>query len=326
MTMRVSRYRSRATKWLDIAIVGSAKEPEVDQLAACLAKLHHPPLIIDTSEFPQLRRLSFADGCWWYEKNNLRDTKVFFIRSLHCSELMERLEASEQRPQGMGIAALREKDSILGSLLRWSTEQNKHTLNPLDTLLCHYYKLDTIERLRQAGVSVPQTIATNDPDAVQEFATNHKHIVCKTLAGGALVIGLAADRISEQFYALLKIAPVMLQARIYGHDIRAYVLNNQVIAAASKQTEHVDFRANEQSFQPTALTRKEAIAVIQTTQLMSLSFAGIDLKRTQDGQYFILDVNPVPMFTGFEQITGLGVTSAIAKYLIKISLSKPSFS
>lgn len=308
---------------LDIAIVGNAKEPEVDRLAACLAELHHPPLIIDISEFPQLRRLSFAEGRWRYEKNDLSETKVFFIRNLHCNKLAERLEASEHHSQSIGITVLREKDSMLGSFLRWTTEQSKHTLNPLDTLLCHYYKLDTIERLRQAGVSVPQTIATNDPDAVQEFVTNHKHIVCKTLAGGAIAIGLAADRISEPFYALLKIAPVMLQARIYGYDIRAYVLNNHVIAAASKQTEHVDFRTGEQNFQPTALTREETIAVTQTTQLMSLTFAGIDLKRTQDGRHFILDVNPTPMFAGFERITGLEIASAIAKYLVAISLSKP---
>lgn len=302
---------------LDIAIIGRPGEPEVDKLAACLAQLGYPPLIIDTAMFPQLCHLTFADGFWQYQKNNLGDVKVFSLRSLHCSELTEKLETSEHT-QSMWIAALREKDSMLGSLLRWTAEQGKPTLNPLDTLLCHYYKLNTIERLRQAGVPVPPMIATNDPESAQVFANSHKDIVCKPLAGGAIAIGLSAGGISEQFYALLKIAPVMLQARVYGYDIRAYVLNNQVIAAASTWTQHVDFRTGDQRFQPTDLTPEETHGVIQAAQLLSLSFAGIDFKRTSDGQYFILDVNPAPMFAGFEQITGLEIASSIAKHLVAV--------
>lgn len=302
---------------LDIAIIGHPGEPEVDKLAACLAQLGNPPLIVDIAAFPQLCHLTFADGFWRYQKNNLNDVKIFFLQSLHCSKLMEKLEASEHTNH-VGIAALREKDSMLGSLLRWLARQDRAILNPIESLLCHYYKLDTIERLRQAGVPVPATMATNDPEAVHEFVQNHTDIVCKPLAGRTIAIGLSTDGISEQFCALLKMAPVLLQARIYGHDIRAYVLNNQVIAAASALTEHVDFRTDNQRFQPTALRQEEAQGVIQVARLMSLSFAAIDFKRTSDGHYFILDVNPAPMFAGFEQITGLEVAGPIAKHLVAI--------
>ncbi len=305
---------------LDIAIIGSPKEPEVAKLTANLAQRGYPPLIIDTAAFPQQRLLTFADGSWWYQKVNLADVKVFFLRNLHCSELMEKLEGSED-PQSIAITALREKDSMLGSLLRWATEQGKPILNPLETLLCHYYKIDTVERLRQAGVPVPPMIATNDADIVRAFARTHKHIVCKPLAGGGIAIGLSANGILEEFYALLKIAPVMLQARIHGHDIRAYVLNNQVVAAASTWSTQLDFRTGAQHFEPTALTQAEAIGIVHATQLMSLRFAGIDFKRTVDGQYFVLDVNPAPMFAGFEQITGLEMTDPIAEYLVTMRSS-----
>lgn len=305
---------------VEIAIIGRPAEPEVDRLVTCLAQLGYPTLIVDTAVFPQLVHLTFVDGFWQYQKNNLNDVKVFFLRSLHCSELMEKIEASGQTNH-VGIMALREKDSMLGSLLRWLVGQNRAILNPLESLLCHYYKLDTIERLQQAGVPVPATMATNDPEAVQKFVKNHTDIVCKPLAGGAIAIGMSAGDISEQFYALLRIAPAMLQARIYGYDVRAYVLNNQVISAASTLTEHVDFRTDNQRFQPTALTQDEAQGVIQAARLMSLSFAAIDFKRTSDGHYFILDVNPAPLFTGFEQITGLEVAGPIAKHLVAICSS-----
>lgn len=164
-------------------------------------------------------------------------------------------------------------------------------------------------------------IATNDADIVRAFARTHKHIVCKPLAGGGIAIGLSANGILEEFYALLKIAPVMLQARIHGHDIRAYVLNNQVVAAASTWSTQLDFRTGAQHFEPTALTQAEAIGIVHATQLMSLRFAGIDFKRTVDGKYFVLDVNPAPMFAGFEQITGLEMTDPIAEYLVTMRSS-----
>ena len=303
---------------LEIAIVGRPKEPEVDKLALCLAQLGNPPLVIDTDAFPQQSHLTFSEGHWLYQENNLNDVKVFFLRSFRCIDPMEKLEPSED-PRTLEMIALREKDSMLGSLLRSMADQGKPTLNPFDTLLCHYYKLYTVERLRQAGVPVPPMMATNDSDAVQAFANTYKQIVCKPLAGGAIAIGLSAAGISEQFYPLLKIAPVMLQARIYGHDVRAYVLQDQVIAAASTITNQIDVRSGNRHFQPTALTHAETAGVIQVVRLLSLSFASIDFKRTSDGRYFIVDINPTPRFVRFERITGLEVTNPIAKHLIALS-------
>lgn len=170
---------------LEIAIVGRPREPEVDKLTLCLAQLGYPPLVIDTDAFPQQSHLTFSEGRWRYQENNLNDVKVFFLRSFHCIHSMDQLQPSED-PGTIEMIALREKDSMLGSLLRSMADLGKPTLNPFDTLLCHYYKLSTVERLRQAGVPVPPVMATNDSDAVQAFANSYKQIVCKPLAGGLL--------------------------------------------------------------------------------------------------------------------------------------------
>jgi glutathione synthase/RimK-type ligase-like ATP-grasp enzyme len=308
---------------LDIAVIGSPREPEVKRLTACLEKLKYPPLIIDTSAFPLRYTLTFADGQWRYEDQDLTVIKAVFLRSLHCSELAEKL--TENGQQRSAIEILREKDSMLGSLLRWMVSQEKLILNPLSSLLCHYYKLDTIERLHNANIPVPATIATNDPGEVQKFAQSYKHLICKPLAGGAEAIAISANNFSPQFWARLQDAPVMLQERIYGHDIRAYVLDDQVIAAAALLTDHADFRSGQQNFQPTNLTEEETLALIQAAKLMGLTFAGIDFKRGKDGCYFLLDINPAPMFAGFEQITGLEIADYLAKYLVNASERNSSF-
>jgi glutathione synthase/RimK-type ligase-like ATP-grasp enzyme len=111
----------------------------------------------------------------------------------------------------------------------------------------------------------------------------------------------------------------MLQERIYGDDIRVYALGDQVIAAASLSTDHVDFRTGHQDSRTTPLTEAESADVIRTAKLMSLRFAGIDFKRTKERCHFILDINPAPMFAGFEKITGLDIASHIARHLAEKS-------
>jgi len=48
---------------------------------------------------------------------------------------------------------------------------------------------------------------------------------------------------------------------------------------------------------------------------MSLAVAGIDLRRTPDGQWFCFEVNPSPGFIYYEQATGQPMAEAIARLL-----------
>jgi ribosomal protein S6--L-glutamate ligase len=298
----------------DVAIIGGVQEPEVKRLAGCLEALGHPPLILDATAFPRQHHLTFVDGGWQYDGHDLGSTKAFFLRSLHCHQLVE--------GTAQGLVCLREKDSFLGSLLKGAAWQGKMVLNPVETLFCHFYKLDTFARLQQAKLPIPATLGTNDPKAVKEFAARHEHLICKPLAGGAVAVAISAEDLSPESLAQLQNAPVMLQERVLGEDIRAYVLGDQVIAAASLTTEHADFRTGPQNFRPTTLTPAEATDVVLAAKLMSLHFAGIDFKRTRKRRHFLLDINPAPMFAGFEAVTGQEIANHIAGYLIGKVTSK----
>jgi hypothetical protein len=299
-----------------IALIGSPREPEVNRLTVCLEQLGHFPLIIDTAAFPRRSHLTFAKSGWQYEGQELSQIKSVFLRSLHCNKLAENF--SSESPSKATLEALREKDSLLGSLLGWLEARNKHILNPLHTLFCHYYKIHTLERLQDANIPVPATIATNDPRAVEKFAEEYKSLIYKPLAGGAEATALSFDNLSSQLLTRLQSIPVLLQQRIYGYDVRAYILEDQVIAAASLGTQHVDFRSGEQNFQPTTLTKAETADLVKTSKLLSLRFSSIDFKRSANGDYFILDVNTAPMFAGFENITGLRISEFLAKYLVNV--------
>lgn len=303
----------------DIVILGGPEEPEVKRLVDALTALQHPPLVIDTFSFPWEHHLSFVNGYWWYDDYELMSTKAYFLRNLHCNPMAN----DEKEDLGLQAAArmhaLREKDSLLGSLLKWAESRSSVVLNPIDTLSCHSYKLETYDRLRSANVRIPDTLGTNNLEVIDRFAQGHAELIYKPLAGGGEAVALYASDLSPISSGKFRIAPVMIQERLFGDDVRAYVLGEEVIASGSLSTDSVDFRTGAQDFRPTTLTEGESADIIKAVKLMSLRFAGIDLKRTKVGEHFVLDINPAPMFANFEKITGLDIAGKIAKYLVDIT-------
>lgn len=304
---------------LHIALLCHPAEPEMVRLAACLAHLDRAALVIDTAGLPRQHALSFADSDWKYDAQSLRETKAFFLRSLHCAPRSEEEDEDSGAPPPT-LGALQEKNSLLGSLLRWAVTHGKPVVNPLSTLLCHYYKPHTQDHLRQAGVPVPETYAGNDPEAIRAFVARYGEVISKPLAGGREAVALTADDLSAEFLARLREMPILLQERIRGADIRVYVLGGQIIAAGALETDQVDFRTGPQQFTPTPLDAEECRAVIETARAMHLSFAGIDFKRPASGRPVVLDVNPAPMFAGFERITGQDIAGPLAEYLAGIAV------
>jgi glutathione synthase/RimK-type ligase-like ATP-grasp enzyme len=49
---------------------------------------------------------------------------------------------------------------------------------------------------------------------------------------------------------------------------------------------------------------------------MGLALAGIDLRRTDKGEWFCFEVNPSPAFTYYEEATGQPITDAVARLLL----------
>jgi len=52
---------------------------------------------------------------------------------------------------------------------------------------------------------------------------------------------------------------------------------------------------------------------------MGLGFAGIDLRRTPDGELICFEVNPSPAFSYYEAQTGQPIAEALAAYLAWLS-------
>ncbi|GEQ84729.1 putative alpha-L-glutamate ligase [Patiriisocius marinistellae] len=187
-------------------------------------------------------------------------------------------------------------------------------------------KLRSLQILSRAGLGLPKTIFTN-------YSKDVKHIVDQ--AGGAPVIikllegtqGIgvilaetkkAAESVIEAFNNLQ--ARVIVQEFIKeagGADIRAFVVDGQVVGAMKRQGKEGEFRSNLHrggSASVIELTDEEERAALKAAKAMGLGIAGVDMLQSSRGP-LILEVNSSPGLEGIETATGKDIATIIIKYI-----------
>jgi glutathione synthase/RimK-type ligase-like ATP-grasp enzyme len=103
--------------------------------------------------------------------------------------------------------------------------------------------------------------------------------------------------------------------------VRVHTVNDDVFATAIRSSA-IDYRfADRQGgtaeMEPTDLPPAIAQACFDLARSMKLVIAGIDLKRTPDGEWYCFEVNPAPGFAYYEQNTGQPISAALAEVLRK---------
>jgi ribosomal protein S6--L-glutamate ligase len=101
-----------------------------------------------------------------------------------------------------------------------------------------------------------------------------------------------------------------------GEDIRAVVVNGQVVASMVRKSSDDDFRSNLHqgaTAKSVKLTEEEKKMVLKAAKAMGLSFCGVDLMRSARGP-LILEVNASPGF-GIEKVTGRQVAEKVIEYV-----------
>ena len=173
--------------------------------------------------------------------------------------------------------------------------------------------------IRAAGLDVPETLVTSDPDLVVPFWERHGAIVYKSASG---VRSIVAQFTPEHRARLERVAhcPTQFQQYVAGVDVRIHVVAGEAFSC-SIVSDDDDYRyaaargrfTRIDSFDPPDEIVERAIRV---TDALGLLVSGIDLRRTPDGRWFCFEVNPSPGFSYYESETGLPIAAAIAKLLV----------
>lgn len=311
-----------------MGIVGGPGDPQVASVAAFLEGQGKRPLVLDLGSFPGQSTLSLVDGVPVGPGGEPLRQQAWYLRSMPLSVPI--LEAGvgaagESRPPGertdarIRYAVQREIRSFAGGFVRALARRGAKLVNPAATLQQHFFKTDQLDRMRAAGVPVPRTLATNDPDAVLAFAETHGgRIVYKPLAGGGLCRRVKPADLGECRLTLLAHAPVLFQEEVEGRNIRVYVVDGVVAACFEIVSEELDFRGAEQAVLAVEATDVEEEAACGAVGACGMAFSGVDIRRRPDGSSVALECNPSPMFAAIERRVGsIAVTEALGRLLIR---------
>jgi ribosomal protein S6--L-glutamate ligase len=189
-------------------------------------------------------------------------------------------------------------------------------------------KLRSMQILSRAGLGLPKTIFTNYSKDVDRTLkeVGGAPVVIKLLEGTQGLGVVLADNekaavsVIEAFNGLK--ARVIVQEYIKeakGADIRAFVVDGQVVGAMMRTAKEGEFRSNLHrggTAQIIELTPEEEITAIKAANAMKLGIAGVDMLRSDRGP-LIIEVNSSPGLEGIEQATGKDIATHIIKYVEK---------
>lgn len=125
---------------------------------------------------------------------------------------------------------------------------------------------------------------------------------------------------AKKLLSMLNPVPILFQKFVQesaGRDVRAYVVNGQVVAAMERINLSGDFRANIADGGrglPYALSKEEEEIALQACRLLNLDFAGVDLLFSKDGP-LLCEVNSNAHFEALKTVTGLNPADSIAKMI-----------
>ncbi len=187
-------------------------------------------------------------------------------------------------------------------------------------------KLRSLQLLAAHGLGLPRTAFTN-------YSKEEKQIIQK-LGGTPLIIKLlegtqglgvvlaetikAAKSVIEAFHGLK--ARIIVQEFIKeskASDIRAFVINGEVVGAMKRQGKEGEFRSNLHrggTAELIKLSRDEKAAAIKAAKAMGLDIAGVDMLQSDRGP-LILEVNSSPGLEGIEKATKKDIANKIIEFV-----------
>ncbi|SEM66409.1 RimK-like ATP-grasp domain-containing protein [Stigmatella aurantiaca] len=302
-----------------VFLVGSRDDEHISHLARRIEALGVETLVVDTLAFPGQTRLALTEGLDGITVNGQRlgVPGAVYLRSVYTHPLAFGVDADEDMDADWRttLVAFREKATLLRGLLgRWEA-LGVPFYNPESTSW-RIQKPLQLALLAQAGLPVPETLWTNDAEAVRRFAAGRR-VAYKPVGGGAATRALGPEDLSEDRLAALSAAPVTFQSLLPGEDVRVYVLDGEVIASIRILSQAIDFRQNEERVESFALPPEVAAQCLRATQVLGLRWTGMDLKRDAEGTLRILELNESPMFLGFDARAGTDILGHLARGLVQ---------
>lgn len=289
-----------------IVVWGPANDPPVERVLSILGERGTPTLHIDGTALAALRydvRMGVApDG--WVESGGQR---------LH----LPALTGVYLRP-GETVSGAAANASMVMLGIAASTPAT--VVNRPSAGRSNWSKPFQLRLIAAAGLGVPDTLVTTDPQAARLFLKEHERIVYKSVSGIRSIVS-ALDTADEERLEAVTGGPVQFQRWIPGRDIRVHVVGSRCFATAIDSSAD-DYRyaardGAEVKLAALDIPRELGERLVALTRQLGLLVSGIDLRVTDAGEWFCFEVNPSPGFTFYEDATDQPIGEALADLLMQ---------
>jgi glutathione synthase/RimK-type ligase-like ATP-grasp enzyme len=303
-----------------VLLLGSPDDAHIAALARAIDARGREAVILDTAGFPERTRLSLGEvaGSIRVDGRDLGRPRAVYVRQLHNHPLAYGVDASEAMDHDWyaTLVAFREKAEFMVALAsRWEALEIPIYNSPRsDWLLAKPMQIAALER---AGLPVPRSLWTNDPEAVREFARAVGRVAYKPISGGAATRELGPEDLDDERLEALSAAPVTFQELLPGDDLRVYVVDGAVVAAMQIRSSALDFRQHELDIEAIELGPELTAVCVRACEILGLRWTGMDLRPDARGTARILELNASPMFLGFDARAGTDVLGALADALTR---------
>ncbi|MCX8150689.1 MAG: RimK family alpha-L-glutamate ligase [Candidatus Bathyarchaeota archaeon] len=240
--------------------------------------------------------------------------------NLQNVNLLEDLDALIIRPIGRG--SLEELVFRMDMLYKLERE-GFYVLNPAEAIEHCVDKYDILAILEDNGVPVPRTFATESVnEAVAAFEELGGDVVVKPIFGSR---GIGATRVVDKEIANTVFKAIAFQHGViylqefvpHGHsDIRAFVIDNHVIAAMRRVAEGWKTNYSQGARPaPTTLSKEFEDLAVKAAKAVGCKVAGVDILEGPNGPK-ICDVNSQPGWKGLQMVTKVNIAEEIVKFLL----------
>ncbi|MEM2977448.1 MAG: RimK family alpha-L-glutamate ligase [Thermoplasmata archaeon] len=189
-------------------------------------------------------------------------------------------------------------------------------------------KFRSLQILTRHGIRVPATVLTRSPVMTMKSIDilGGPPVVLKMLQGtqgiGVMLAEnpAAAESILETFWGLghdIQIQTFVKEAS--GTDIRAFVIDGQVVASMKRESTTGEFRSNIHrggEGRLAILSPEFEETAIKTAEVLGLKIAGIDMLESSEGPV-VIEANSSPGFEGLERATHKDVARMILEFLTR---------
>lgn len=206
--------------------------------------------------------------------------------------------------------------------------EQMHTFSTVESqaLVRSRDKLRSLQLLAKAGMGMPKTAFAASPKDIDNviMQVGGAPVVIKLLEGTqgiGVILAETHNSAKSVIEAFLDVeVNILVQefiAEAKGADIRAFIVDGQIVGAMRRQGAEGDFRSNLHRGGKASLvqlTPEEKATAIKAVKKLGLAIAGVDMLQSKRGP-LIMEVNSSPGLEGIEGATGVDIAGKIIEYI-----------